>query len=290
LKRSTLPLSFSGLRPVGAGALVAHLGVGQHALDAVGPPVPTVVAEQPLDADPLVGDPAQRPSEEAGRGGALLVGQRLGVGQPGAVVDRHVQGVVAHAGLAEAAGRTAQDVMTAPIGDAPELLDIDVEQLAGPCALVAHDLPGGTVQLPQPRHPVAAQDGMHPRACLPELPGDTVRAQPAALPARQDRLLPRWRQPPGTALGSRGPVSQPSRAFGSPPAQPLVRGRHRHALCLGSNRDRPPLLGDPGDQQPPSQHRQLRPTMHRESLLLWFLDSSERGGSHLLNNLSGNYT
>ena len=80
----------------------------------------------------------------------LLVGQDLGVGQPGVVVQGGVQVAVAEHRAAVLAGAGGGGPVALPcarpggapaaaVRDVAELLDIDVDQLAGPVALVAAD-------------------------------------------------------------------------------------------------------------------------------------------------------
>ena len=83
-------------------------------------------------------------------------------GQPRTVVHRHVHEVVAHpvASVAVAAG-PAEHPMATTIRDPALLLAIDMNQLSGPLALVAHHLTSRSVQLPQPRQLLAPQDRVH---------------------------------------------------------------------------------------------------------------------------------
>jgi hypothetical protein len=70
----------------------------------------------------------------------------------------------ARAGATGAAGLAAQDLVAAAIGDAAELLDAYVDQVAGPVTLIAaEDLPGGPVQEREPVEAVAGQDAVHGR-------------------------------------------------------------------------------------------------------------------------------
>src|SRR4029450_3177865 len=113
---------------------------------------------------------------ECGRGLFLLVGQALGVGQPGVVIQRGVQvdvadpgasvgsalaggggaGVALAGGPAEhpgpaPAGAPVRPRVPAPVGDPGEFLDVHVDQLARGGVLVAADDPaGGPVQPAQP--------------------------------------------------------------------------------------------------------------------------------------------
>ena len=73
---------------------------------------------------------------------------RLHIDQAGAVINCHMQIVIAQAMAAVAVCATpaaAQQPMPAAIGDPPLGLDIDMEQLTRPLALVAHDLPARPV-------------------------------------------------------------------------------------------------------------------------------------------------
>ena len=100
----------------------------------------------------------------------------LGVGEPAVVVDDGVDVVVADRGRLRplvGAHLAAVGAPAAAVGDPADLLDVHVDQLAGPFTLVADGgrlrgadhLTGQRIELAQPRHVVAAQD-----------PADTVRA------------------------------------------------------------------------------------------------------------------
>src|SRR3954451_1177348 len=84
-----------------------------------------------------------RSAEEADGGGGLLLAQDLDVGQAGRVVDAHVHEPPADgppACLARAALQLplAMDAMSGPARRDPrELLDVNVQQLAGMATLVA---------------------------------------------------------------------------------------------------------------------------------------------------------
>ena len=98
----------------------------------------------------MAGEPDHGTAPERRGGGGLFVGQDLGVSQSGVVVQGSVQEVVAAGagGLAGAAGQTAVlladaasvDAVPAAGRDLPELLDVDMDQLTGPLALVPLDL------------------------------------------------------------------------------------------------------------------------------------------------------
>lgn len=95
--------------------------------------------------------------------------------------------VIAHAlASVPVAGGPAKHPMPTTIRDPALLLDIDVEQLSGPLALVAHHLAGGAVQLPQPRQLLATQDGMHRGGCLTKL--QPIRWGPTRQRSRQAKI------------------------------------------------------------------------------------------------------
>ncbi len=78
--------------------------------------------------------------QEPRTGGAVLVGQDLGVGEPRVVVDQGVDVVVADLGLplfSAVGGWSAMRAPAAAVGDLADLLDVHVHQLPGPVPLVA---------------------------------------------------------------------------------------------------------------------------------------------------------
>ena len=79
--------------------------------------------------------------------------------------------------------------MAATSGDAALLFDIQVDQLARPRTLVAHDLAGRAVQLAKARDAVAAQHRVHGRVGLAQRPTDTVGTDPMGCPVVEDGLL-----------------------------------------------------------------------------------------------------
>jgi hypothetical protein len=86
----------------------------------------------------VLSEEAGRLDQESGGGRAALVGQELAEGDLGAVVDGRVKVVVADPPAAT--GRCpAVGTVAAAVGDAAQLLDVQVDQLPGPLALVADD-------------------------------------------------------------------------------------------------------------------------------------------------------
>jgi hypothetical protein len=71
--------------------------------------------------------------------------------------------------------------MAATSGDGAQLLDVDVDQVAGLAMLVAADrLAGGPVQVTEAADAAADQDGVHSRGGQPHLGSDLGRPEPLA--------------------------------------------------------------------------------------------------------------
>ena len=94
-----------------------------------------VVGHHPFDAgDAVGGEVVDGAGEERGAGRALLVGEDLGVGEPGVVIDDGVHVVVADLGVL--AFRLVEPHLAAvgppaaAVGDPADLLDVHVDQLA----------------------------------------------------------------------------------------------------------------------------------------------------------------
>jgi hypothetical protein len=121
----------------------------------------------------------------------------LGIAQPGVIIDRGVDEPMTVQRVAVAAGPAAGAVglaVTGPSGPAQEpvattgrdvaqLLDIEVDQVAGMVVFVAAHRPaGGPVQIGQAADAAADQDGMHGRGSQANLGGDLGRPK-SLLPA-----------------------------------------------------------------------------------------------------------
>jgi hypothetical protein len=130
------PVNTHGLGPVRAGEALDRTQLGHHGLDLAAVAVGEgVVSQHPLDGDVVGGEEAAGPAQESCAGGATLVGQDLGIGQPGVVIDGGMDLVIARAVVpipaAMLARVAAMDAVAAAVTQPPELLDVHVEQLAG---------------------------------------------------------------------------------------------------------------------------------------------------------------
>jgi hypothetical protein len=114
-------------------------------------------------------------------------------------------GVGERSGGVATASRAAGDAMPGAADDPPEFLDVDVDQLAGPRALVT--LGGLHAQPDELAHPDPGQDPRHGRDRHLEQLGDlrAAETQPAQRRARRDPLL---RRAVRDQLGRRGAIQQ----------------------------------------------------------------------------------
>lgn len=142
---SSRPRYWSSSNQAIAALNVLDVPARHHLLEVLGESVVlSVVGHHALHGDALFGEPCDRVGEEAGAGCALLVGVYLDERQPGVVADRDVELVVAE--LAPATGgavAAATDAPAATVGNPPELLDVDVSQLA---RTVARETPGASAE------------------------------------------------------------------------------------------------------------------------------------------------
>lgn len=129
-------------------------------------------------------------------------GVGLDEGDAGAVVHGHVQKVKAAAPPTGRGGAPAEPMPTAG-RDPGQLLDIEMDQVAGPRPLVAHGAPGRPVEIGQARHPMPAQHAVDGRAGHSQEPSQTMRAPASRPPHPQGPLLHLPRQGVGPAMGAR---------------------------------------------------------------------------------------
>ena len=205
-------------------------GLGEGGRVAV---VEGVVGHHPLDAgDAVGGEEGRRAGEEAGAGASALIGVQLGVGEAAVVVDRRVQVVIAGPPLGAGPPGPPAGPPAATVGDAPELLHVQMHQLTWALALIAqpahrpaaHPLAGERVELAEARQAVAGDHPADRRGGDPQLGADPVGA--AAMPAagREDQRLQRGRGAMRAAVGPARAVRQAALALGAKAPQPLVGG------------------------------------------------------------------
>src|SRR5438309_983144 len=205
----------------------------------------------------MAGEERDRACKEGDDRGGLLIAEDLGVGQAGAIVDRDVHTLPAGSAAGHTGGvsldwrasvtASARDAMPSATCDAPELLDVDMDQLARSLALVA--LSGLKTKAPELAHPDPREDPRDRRQRHPERLGDlgTREAQP---PQRRDRLHPLLLRAVGDRAWRRGPVQQPELALDSITPHPLAGAADADFGGLGRLRPRPRFLHYPPAQLP----------------------------------------
>jgi hypothetical protein len=144
-------------------------------------------------------------------------------------------------------GTGASEAVAGP-GDPAELLDVDVDELAGAAALVAV---GRLRRLqprepPQPRSPEERADRRerHLQRLRDLGRGQTQSSQ------HEHEASPSLRRPVRDPLWRRGTIREPGLALGPPACEPLGGGARTHAGCRGRLGVRPALRFDPLDEQP----------------------------------------
>src|SRR5271163_1076008 len=146
------------------------------------------------------------------------------------------------------ADRAAQLAMPSAVGDAAELLDIDVDQIPGSVVFVSarsglsHHEPGALVEVAQERHPVALQYRLNRGAGQAQVIGDAMRS-PSAREAHTDNAsLSAPARAGRTVMRAAGAVHHPRWTTGAVAIGPLL-GRGRRALKpLSGSAQRPPLI------------------------------------------------
>src|SRR3989442_372726 len=139
--------------------------------------------------------------------------------------------------------------------DASELLDIDVDQLAGSLALVA---PGWLeTQASEPAHPDPREDSRDGGERHPDRLGD-LGSREAQPPERRDRLDALLLGAVRSRVRRRGAGEQPELALGAVTPDPLAGAADADFGGLGRLRQRPSLLDHPTAQLPTSIQTESR--------------------------------
>lgn len=229
-----------GLGRVRPGADVTDREHAKGLLEEPGDIAGAVVGHHPLDPDAALLEPAERPHEEAGGGGAPLVRQHLHVGEPGGIVDGDMEEVVA--GAFACSPPVASDAVADPL-EAGELLDVEMQELARPLALIAAHR-RGLVQALEASEPAPLQPGGDSGACQLQLRRDLFGGEPIIPPQALHHVDPGIERAVGDRLRPRGAVLKPRRPGLTEAGQPLARRPLAHAKAGRHVSDRPPLLDD----------------------------------------------
>lgn len=142
--------------------------------------------------------------------------------------------------------------------DPPELLDVDVQQLAWAISLVA--LRGLKTDPPELAHPNPCQDPRDRRDRHLQTLSD-LRAGHPQPPQSRDHLDPPLIGAIGHHRRRRGAIQQPVHTFGAMAGQPLARAAVTDSGRLGSLRQRPPRILDTLDEELPTFDAELGVTV-----------------------------
>jgi len=124
-----------GARSIGAGEAVTKAELQAGLAELAGAISRAVIGEQGANADAVLGIEVQGLAQEVDGGGGLLVGQQLGEGEAGVVVDGDVQGYPAEVSMAGAAA-SAITTNGNPLKTGHSL-DVEMQQIAGERMLIA---------------------------------------------------------------------------------------------------------------------------------------------------------
>jgi len=159
----------------------------------------------------------------------------------------------------------SEHAVSTTVGHPTQLLDVDVQQLAGSLADVAHGCAAQSIGMRQAADALPAQDAVHRRARVTQQRSEAVGADPQPTAQAQNAAHVAIGQRARPAHRSCRTVLESGQALGAIAAQPLVGGGATDAHGLGRDGRCPAFNQDPLDQQPPSEGRQLGGTMEHES-------------------------
>jgi hypothetical protein len=157
----------------------------------------SVVGHYGGDGDASLSEERIRSNPEASRGLFAFVGEDLGVGEPGVVVNGMMQERVAAALflVVAVADRAAKHAVATTVRDASLLLDIDVDQLAWGRLLIANGTwfangkPGGLINPRQLRHPIPGKDSLDRGPVDTQVITDSMRTPTTSEAQRDDPML-----------------------------------------------------------------------------------------------------
>ena len=240
-----------GLGRVGSGADVAQAEQTASLAEQARDIARAVVGHHPFDPDALALEPAQRADQEAGGRLASLVRQDLDIGEARGVVDRDVHELPAD--LAVLAPPIAGDAMAEP-GEAGELLGVEMDQLAGPCAVVA---PRRLARFERGQS-AEAEPGQvtgHRAARQMQAVGDLLAGHAIRAAQPDDHRDPGLGQPVGHLPGRRAAVAQASQRGLPIAGEPRADGPLTESERFGRGLACPALLEHPPDQGGSTERR-----------------------------------
>src|ERR1035438_4182238 len=207
-----------GARSVNASAGVSELQIATGLCKQGGAEARTVVGHDAPDLDAQVGEVGHGLAEEAAGRSCFFIGEQSGEGDAGVVVDGDVKELPA--GAAGFILRVAGEAM-AGLVDTSQLLNVDVQQVAGSGKFVAHDGHGGLqhsdlVQL-EPGEDAAHGGPAQAGGLGNANPGPTLAAQPL------HAIDQFWGSGAGRSMWARAAIAQAGLFLGAEATHPLGR-------------------------------------------------------------------
>src|ERR1017187_10169912 len=207
-----------GARSVNASAGVSEMQIATGLCKEGGAEARTVVGHDATDLDAQVGEVGHGLAEEVAGGGSFFIGQQGGEGDAGVVVDGDIKKLqIGRAGFILG---IAGDAM-AGLVDTSQLLNVDVQQVAGSGKFVADDGHGGLqhsdlVQLEPGKD--AAHGGPAQAGGLGDAnPGPTLASQPL------HAIDQFWGSGAGRSMRARAAIAQAGLLLGAEATHPLGR-------------------------------------------------------------------
>jgi hypothetical protein len=217
-----------GARAVGSGAQVAQAEPSAGRGEAAGDVAGAIVGHDACDCDAVTGVPGDQSSKEGDSGWRSFVSQNFGVSQTGGVVDSDMDELPP--GTSSALPAVAGDAVADDL-DAPQLLDVNVDELSGVVSLVAENGFFG-VEVLESRQTFLGQDASHRGRTRTDPRGDLRSGLPA--PTQPEDLFDNGRVgPTRRTMRPRAAIDQ-CRLAGLPmPAFPFRSGSAGNTGRLG---------------------------------------------------------
>src|ERR1700730_6361053 len=222
-----------GGRVVGPGAGMPHRELGAEVTPSVAAVPVAVVGQDAFDGDAERSEPGVGASQERDARVDGFAVEDLAVRDTAVRVDGGMDVVVADgcvAGMGDVAAAVCPPATA--VGDAAQLLHIDVDELTGPAGLDAADHPSRrAIEGPQLMQSLAAKHPMDRRGVHLQHPGDASRAQFACSTQLLDSPLGASCGPRQATTRAARAIPQPRIAIATPPGPPTCTRSPARSPC-----------------------------------------------------------
>lgn len=211
-----------------------------------------IVGEDSLGPDTPIREPGHRTLPEGDCSHSAFIGKHLAIGEAGMVIDHGMDVGIANPGLLWHLAPTV-DAPATTVGDTPQLLDVHMQEVAGPGMFVAaDDAAAGPVEPGKPLQAETPEDAVDSRGGYAQAIPDTCRAKFLTTSKSLDPLLLACRTTPRAVTGSRRAIVEPRFALSLPTTPPTRCGLtgEAHFRCDVRNRS---TRGNAFDEQQASR-------------------------------------